>query len=110
MGRINLAVLLFLIVMPGFEGFLNQSAAFLTEEHKVLYKTSQEYQDFKFGNDYKSDCTYPRFWNGSGQRVLKGSNPEFDKLGGCYDSEFDQVSCGTADGTGPQHDLEAPQV
>ncbi|TID22987.1 glycosyltransferase family 5 protein [Venturia nashicola] len=74
----------------GFEGFLNVSTPFLPQEHKVLYKTNREYHDFKFGNDYKADCTYPRFWNGSGQRVLKGSDPEFDKLGGCYDSEFDQ--------------------
>lgn len=77
----------------GFEGFLNETAPFTPAEHKVEYKTSREYADFKFGNNYKPQCTYPRFWNGSGQRVLKDSGEGFDQLNGCYDSEFDQVRC-----------------
>ncbi|QDS68915.1 hypothetical protein FKW77_008195 [Venturia effusa] len=74
----------------GFDGFLNASAPFRPQEHKVTYKTNREYDDFKFGNNYKPECVYPRFWNGSGQRVVKGSNEIFDQLIGCYDSEFDQ--------------------
>ncbi|KAE9972211.1 hypothetical protein EG328_005136 [Venturia inaequalis] len=74
----------------GFEGFLNASAPFVPREHKALYKTSREYDDFKFSNNYKEDCNYPRFWNEAGQPVLRGSDPKFDELSGCYDSEFDQ--------------------
>ena len=86
-----------LTTWTGFEGFLNQTAPFTPAEHKVEYKTSRQYADFSFGsNNYKPQCTYPRFWNGSGQRVLKGSGSGdgFDDLSGCYDSDFDQV-CST---------------
>jgi alpha-1,3-glucan synthase len=76
----------------GFEGFLNETAPFRPEEHKVQWKSSRQYTDFSFGNNYKDNCDYPRFWNESGLPVLKDSNENFAKLVGCYDSEFDQVS------------------
>jgi alpha-1,3-glucan synthase len=81
----------------GFEGFLNQSTPFNPNEYKALYKTKYYYHDFSISDDYKPTCEYPRFWNSSGQRVLKEwedqIDPEgtFGKLIGCYDSEFDQV-------------------
>lgn len=75
----------------GFNGFLNGTTPFSPKEHKVLYKTEREYLDFAIGNTYKDTCEYPRFWNESGQRVLKESNVNFSQLVGCFDSEFDQV-------------------
>lgn len=75
----------------GFEGFLNKTAPFEPKEHKVQWKSSRQYHDFLFGNDYKDKCEYPKFWNESGLPVLRGSNAIFDELVGCYDSEFDQV-------------------
>lgn len=75
----------------GFGGFLNDTAPFRPGEHKALYKTERQYHDFNFKNDYKPQCDYPRFWNESGGRVLKGSDATFDQLVGCFDSEFDQV-------------------
>jgi alpha-1,3-glucan synthase len=76
----------------GFEGFLNKTAPFRPEEHKVQWKSSRQYMDFSFGNKYKDSCEYPKFWNESGLPVLKDSNENFTKLVGCYDSEFDQVN------------------
>lgn len=75
----------------GFENFLNATAPFNAKEYKVVYKTNVTYHDFTFGNNYNASCEYPRFWNASGQRVLKESDPVFSQLVGCYDSEFDQV-------------------
>lgn len=76
----------------GFDGYLNESAPFTAKEHEVVYKSDTEYLDFTFGNTYNETCDYPRFWNESGGRVLKDSDPVFGALRGCYDSEFDQVS------------------
>jgi alpha-1,3-glucan synthase len=78
----------------GFEGFLNETAPFQTQEHKVQWKSSLQYHDFSFGNDYNDTCEYPKFWNQSGLPLLKGVDATFDKLVGCYDSEFDQVRDG----------------
>lgn len=67
-------VLLLLIPLWGFEGFLNASAPFLPQEHKVLYKTKREYDDFKFENNYKADCTHLRFgtlWPSSCQGTMQ---------------------------------------
>lgn len=75
----------------GFENFLNTTTPFSAKEHKAIYKTNITYNDFTIGNNYNASCEYPRFWNGSGQRVLKDSDPVFSQLVGCYDSEFDQV-------------------
>lgn len=82
----------------GFDGFLNTTTPFDPKEHRVRYKTDQKYLDFSFDNTYKDTCDYPRFWDESGKRVLKGSDSTldaistFDELVGCYNSEFDQVS------------------
>jgi len=75
----------------GFETFLNATTPFSAKEHKAVYKTNVTYHDFTIGNNYNASCEYPRFWNNSGQRVLKESDPVFSQLVGCYDSEFDQV-------------------
>jgi alpha-1,3-glucan synthase len=75
----------------GFEGFLNESAPFRQEEHKVVWKSERRYPDFNFGNTYNNTCDYPRFWNESGGRVTKDNDANVSKLVGCYNSEFDQV-------------------
>lgn len=75
----------------GFDGFPNVTTPFDALEHKVFWKSNITYLDFTFHNEYKPECEYPRFWNESGQRVLKEQDGNFSKLVGCYDSEFDQV-------------------
>lgn len=75
----------------GFEGFLNATTPFRTEEHKAQWKGSQRYPDFNFGNSYNATCEYPRFWNESGGRVIPEFDPNITGLVGCYDSDFDQV-------------------
>lgn len=75
----------------GSEGFLNNTTPFSPKEHKAVWKTDRQYPDFKFGNNYKATCEYPRAWNESGYPVLKDSDTVFSQLIGCYDSEFDQV-------------------
>jgi alpha-1,3-glucan synthase len=68
----------------GFEGYLNDSTPFRTEEHKVLWKNSRRYLDFDIGNEYNETCDYPQFWDEKGFRIT----PE--GLKGCYNSDFDQ--------------------
>ena len=77
----------------GFNGYPNETTPFNQSEHKVFWKSNVTYLDFSFQNDYQKECEYPRFWNESGQRVLKQLDQNFSKLVGCFDSEFDQVSC-----------------
>lgn len=72
----------------GFEGYLNETAPFAPEEHKVVWKSSRRYLDFDIGTDYNKTCNLPRFWNETGERV---EQVWLDEFGGCYDSEFDQV-------------------
>ena len=68
----------------GFEGYLNESTPFTTDEHKVLWKTDRRYPDFDISNEYNETCKYPQFWYENGTRI----NPP--GLKGCYDSDFDQ--------------------
>ena len=74
----------------GFDDFLNTTTPFDPKEHKVKYKTEKRYLDYSFGNIYNETCQYPRFWNESGGRVLKGCQDAdddcqaFDQLVGCY--------------------------
>ena len=71
----------------GFEGYLNRSAPFSSDEYKTLWKEDREYVDFRIGNEWNETCPYPRFWNETGYPV----EPYVDeKLDGCYDSDFDQ--------------------
>lgn len=72
----------------GFEGYLNETAPFAPEEHKVVWKSSRRYLDFDIGAEYNKTCNLPRFWNETGERV---EQIWLDEFGGCYDSEFDQV-------------------
>jgi alpha-1,3-glucan synthase len=74
----------------GFENYLNESAPFKAEEHKVVWKSERRYLDFKIGETYNETCTFPRFWNETGYPVDPEVNAQFK---GCYDGEFDQVSC-----------------
>jgi alpha-1,3-glucan synthase len=85
----------------GFEGFLNKTAPFQPDEHRVQWKSDRRYHDFSFGNNYKDTCAYPRFWNESGLPVLKDSDAKFSRLVGCYDSEFDQYGDTEAFGVFP---------
>lgn len=71
----------------GFQGYLNTSAPFEVEEHKVKWKTSRQYLDFNFGNEYNDTCEYPPFWYEDGYLVPSNVT---DQLKGCYDSDFDQ--------------------
>lgn len=75
-----------------FDGFENATAPFTQGEYDVHWKSNITYLDFTFQNKKEAECEYPRFWNESGQRVLKELDQNFSKLVGCYDSEFDQVS------------------
>lgn len=74
----------------GFEGYLNESAPFKPEEHKVVWKSERRYLDFSIGETYNETCEFPRFWNETGYPVDDDVNQMFK---GCYDGEFDQVSC-----------------
>lgn len=73
--------------MIGFEGYLNTSTPFSTEEHEVKWKSSRRYLDFDIGNDYNETCDYPVFWYEDGQLVNSSVN---ERLQGCYNSDFDQ--------------------
>ncbi|KAK4154515.1 glycosyltransferase [Chaetomidium leptoderma] len=68
----------------GFEGFLNDSTPFRTEEHKVMWKSWMRYPDFDISNEYNETCDYPQFWKEDGTRL------DLPELKGCYDSDFDQ--------------------
>lgn len=71
----------------GFEGYLNTTTPFDVKEHNVLWKNERRYLDFDFGNTYNESCAYPRFYNETGMKV---DDYVYDKLVGCYDSDFDQ--------------------
>ena len=73
----------------GFEGFLNTSAPFRFEEYNAQWKSSRRYPDFDIGNGRIEECEYPQFWSEKGERI--GRNVT-DKLVGCRDGDFDQVS------------------
>lgn len=80
----------------GVEQYLNETAPFSPTEYDVIWKDpTRNYSDFTFNNEKLDSCEYPRFWNESGERVLKSSmepqDANFSLLVGCYDSEFDQV-------------------
>jgi alpha-1,3-glucan synthase len=77
----------------GFKGYLNESTPFDLQEHNVLWKSSRRYLDFDIGNNYLDKCEYPRFWLETGEPVGRDVT---DRMIGCYDSEFDQVSSGVA--------------
>lgn len=82
----------------GFEGHLNDTAAFNTEEYRALYKTDRQYHDFAFGNDYNQTCEYPRFWDETGVRLAAANTSD---LKGCYNSDFDQYGDVEAFGVHP---------
>ena len=71
----------------GFNGHLNDSTPFSTEEYQVQWKSSRQYVDFAFGNTYNDTCAYPRLYAETGLPV----GPDVtSQLTGCYDSDFDQ--------------------
>ena len=74
----------------GFEGYLNESTPFNPEEHNAVWKTSRRYPDFDIGHEYNESCEFPRFWNETGYPIEQVYMDEFK---GCYNGEFDQVSC-----------------
>ena len=75
----------------GFEDFLNSTAPISPREYKTVWKSDRRYFDFAVGEEYEEDCNYPTFYNESGHPVIKGVDPLFDQLKGCFDSEFDQA-------------------
>lgn len=76
----------------GFKGFLNSTAPLNALEYKTVWKGDQRYFDLMPSDQYDEVCKYPAFYAEEGIPVEKGSDPFFDELKGCYDSEFDQVS------------------
>jgi alpha-1,3-glucan synthase len=73
----------------GFDGFLNSTVPFSTNEHTVSWRDpTRQYWDFRFGTSYNETCAYPRFWLETGFPV---GTDVTSQLVGCYDSEFDQV-------------------
>ena len=72
-----------------FEGYMNATTPFTLQEHRVLWKSSRQYLDFRPSNDYKEKCQYPRFWLETGYRVKSDVT---DRMVGCYGGDFDQVS------------------
>ena len=87
----------------GFEGHLNDSAPFTTDEYKVSYKSSRQYVDFSIGNDYNDTCAYPRLYSETGLPV--GSDVT-SQLTGCFDSDFDQYGDIEAFGVHPDWQRE----
>jgi len=82
----------------GFEGYLNTSAPFTLDEHKVLWKQDRHYWDFNIGNNYNHTCQYPKFWLDTGYPVGEDVTKA---MVGCYDSEFDQYGDTEAFGVYP---------
>ncbi|KXT07823.1 hypothetical protein AC579_7083 [Pseudocercospora musae] len=82
----------------GFEGYLNTTAPFTLQEHRVLWKSDRHYWDFDISNEYKENCTYPRFWNETGFPIDQEIK---DHMKGCYMSEFDQYGDTEAFGVYP---------
>ncbi|KAJ6440216.1 Cuticle-degrading protease [Purpureocillium lavendulum] len=80
-----------------FKGFENSTAKFKATEYNVKYKTSRQYHDFQFRNNYKSHCAYPKFWDEAGKPL----NPRALGLDGCFDSDFDQYGDIEASGVFP---------
>lgn len=74
----------------GFEGYLNASAPFKPSEYSVIWKSGRRYLDFSPGGTYNQTCDFPPFWDETGWPVNQSVNAMFK---GCYDGEFDQVSC-----------------
>jgi alpha-1,3-glucan synthase len=73
----------------GFQGYLNESTPFDTEEHPVLWKSERRYADFDIGYDYNQTCQFPRLWDESGYPVDQEVMEQFN---GCYNGDFDQVT------------------
>lgn len=71
----------------GFDGHLNETATFDTNEYRALYKTDRQYHDFAFGNDYNATCDYPRFYDEPGVPLAAANTSQ---LKGCYNSDFGQ--------------------
>ena len=82
----------------GFEGYLNETAPFTLDEHKVQWKSEKRYWDFDVSDHYNSTCQYPRFWLETGYPV--GSDVT-DQMKGCYASDFDQYGDTEAFGVYP---------
>jgi alpha-1,3-glucan synthase len=87
----------------GFDGYLNISAPFTTQEYQVQYKSSRQYVDFSFGDTYNSSCKYPQFYNETGYPV---DSYVYDELKGCYNSDFDQYGDIEAFGVFPDYERE----
>lgn len=82
----------------GFDGYLNETAPFTLDEHKVMYKSDRHYWDFSFDNQYNETCDYPPFWNETGFPIEAYVT---DRMKGCYNSEFDQYGDTEAFGVFP---------
>ena len=82
----------------GFEGYLNETAPFTLNEHKVEWKSARRYWDFEVTETYNDTCDYPRFWLETGYPV--GSDVT-DQMKGCYGGDFDQYGDTEAFGVYP---------
>lgn len=82
----------------GFEGYLNETAPFTLDEHKVEWKSERRYWDFEVTETYNTTCDYPRFWLETGYPV---GNDVTDQMKGCYGGDFDQYGDTEAFGVYP---------
>lgn len=82
----------------GFQGYLNVTAPFLLEEHKVQWKSSKQYHDFHYSNEYNTTCQYPKLWSETGYPV---GDDVTQQMVGCYAGEFDQYGDTEAFGVYP---------
>ncbi|KAK4624114.1 Cell wall alpha-1,3-glucan synthase ags1 [Fulvia fulva] len=85
----------------GFEGYLNTSAEFQFNEHKMQYTSHTEYRDFYISNEFHEECPYdfPRFWDQGGNQIIDNNTKA---MVGCMDSEFDQFGDVGAFGVYPE--------
>ncbi|KAK5088183.1 Cell wall alpha-1,3-glucan synthase ags1 [Lithohypha guttulata] len=82
----------------GFEGYLNETAPFTLDEHKVEWKNARRYYDFEVKEEYNQSCEYPRFWLETGYPV---GTDVTDQMKGCFAGEFDQYGDTEAFGVYP---------
>ncbi|ORY57893.1 alpha-1,3-glucan synthase [Pseudomassariella vexata] len=84
----------------GFDGYLNESTPFKTDEHAVMWKGHRRYHDFNFGVDYNETCDFPRLWDEKGYLVGPEVTSQFK---GCYNGDFDQFGDTEAFGVFPDY-------
>ncbi|KAF2661570.1 glycosyltransferase family 5 protein [Lophiostoma macrostomum CBS 122681] len=86
--------------LVGFEGYLNESTPFNTQEWPVQWKSDRRYHDFNIGFDYNDTCDFPRMWSEDGKPVGQDVASQFK---GCFNGDFDQFGDTEAFGVFPDY-------